>query len=102
MLRGEWPVRPVGIHLARLEARHKDMPIVMGAVLIRIERDDPRGLGGISVIEQEQLHQRRMLREHAKVDAARTDGRAERSTRPRCDDAAAHDRVMLARLARSA
>jgi len=101
MLRGEWPMRPVGIYLPRLEAWYKCMPIVMGAVIIRIERDHSRGLGGIPVIEQKQLDQRCTFREHAEVDAAGTDGRAERSTRARCDDAAAHDRVMLSRLARS-
>src|SRR5262245_62884856 len=41
MLRGEWPVRPVGIHLPRLKPRHEDMPIMRGAVLIRIERNHP-------------------------------------------------------------
>ena len=88
-LRGEGPVRPVGIHLARLKVRHKDMPVVIGAVLLGIERDDPCGLRGILVIEQKQLHKGRTLGEHAEVDAARAYGRAERSARTRCDGAGA-------------
>src|SRR6266542_3712367 len=82
----EGPVGPVGIHLARLEVWHKDMPVVIGAVLIGFERDNPCGLDGIRVIEQKQFHQDRTLREHAEVDAAGADRRAKRSTRTRCDD----------------
>src|SRR5262249_61983019 len=46
VLRGEWPVRPVGIHLPRLEARHKYMPVELGAVLSRSRRREPPGLVG--------------------------------------------------------
>ena len=63
---------PVGIHLARLEVRDEDMPVVIGAVPVRIERDDPRWLRGILVVEQQQLDQRGVLREHAEVDAVAT------------------------------
>ena len=89
-VRIEGPVRPVGVHLARPKVRHKDMPVVIRAMFIGVERDDPCGLRGILVIEQEQLEQDRMLREHAEIDAAREDRRAERSARTRCDIAGAH------------
>ena len=85
----ESPVRAVGIHLARLEARHEGVPVVIGAMLIRIERDDPCGLRSIFVVEQQQLQQDRVLGEHAEIDTVRQDRRAERSARTRCDIAAA-------------
>ena len=40
--RRERPVRPVAVDLARAEARHEGMPVVVGAVLVRGERDDAR------------------------------------------------------------
>src|SRR4029453_6814458 len=78
---------PVSIHLARPKVRHKHMPVVIGAMFIRSERNDPCGLLSIHVIEQEQLEQDRMLREHAEIGAIREDCRAERSARTRCDTA---------------
>ena len=54
-------------------------------MLIRRERDDPCGLRSILVIEQQQLEQGRVLGEHAEIDTARQDRRAERSARTRCD-----------------
>jgi hypothetical protein len=46
------------------------MPVVVAAVPLRIERDDPERLRGIHIIEQQQLERRRALREHAEVDGA--------------------------------
>ena len=88
-VRVERAVRPVGVHLARLKTRHEGMPVVIGAMLIRRERDDPCGLRSILVIEQQQLEQDRVLGEHAEIDTARQDRRAERSARTRCDIACA-------------
>src|SRR4029450_8902253 len=89
-VRVEGSVRPIGVHLARLKVRHKDMPVVMRTMFTGVERDDPCRLGGILVIAQKQLKQDRMLREHAEIDAAREDRRAERSARTRCDITGGH------------
>ena len=89
------PVCPVGIHLARLDVRDKDMPVVIGAMLTGIERYGPYRLLGILVIEQEQLDHARMLREHAEIHAARANSRAERSGYARHDDATAHRQVIM-------
>ena len=43
----------VAINLSGLEARHKDMPVVIGAVPMRIERDDLCRLCRALVIEQQ-------------------------------------------------
>jgi hypothetical protein len=48
---------PIGVHLTRLQVWHKGMPIVIGTVLIGVERDDRCRPDGIRVIEQEQLHE---------------------------------------------
>jgi hypothetical protein len=82
-LRDKRTVCPVGIHLARLQARYKDMPVLMGAVFIRIESDDPCRPAGILVVEQQQLHVLPAFREHAEVHAAEANRRAKRSTRTR-------------------
>jgi hypothetical protein len=81
---------PVSIHLARLKVRDEDMPVVIGAMFIGLERDDPCGRGGILAIEQDELEQDRMLREYAEIDAPRQDRGPERSARTRCDIAGAH------------
>ena len=91
----EGPVSPIDVYLAWLKVWHKDMPIVMGVVPAGFERDDFRGVDGIRVIEQEQLHPGRTFREHAEVNAARADSCAKRSARARCDDAGAHGHIML-------
>ena len=49
--RRQWPMGSVGINLARFEIRDKDMPVVIGAVPVSIERDDLCRLRGILVIE---------------------------------------------------
>jgi len=53
--RGEGAVRSIGVYLTRPQVRHKDVPVVIGAVLIGFERDDRCRLDGIHVIEQKQL-----------------------------------------------
>src|SRR6476619_3648685 len=88
-VRIEGPVSPVSIHLARPKVRDKDMPVMIRAMLIGVERDDPRGLLSILIIEQEQLEQDRMLREQAEIDAVREDCRAERSAHTRSDSVGA-------------
>ena len=45
-LRGEGAVRAVAVDLARPQARHEGVPVVVGAVPIRLEGDDPRRLPG--------------------------------------------------------
>ena len=49
--RREWSMGAIAINLARLEVRDKDMPVVIGAVSVGIERDDLCRLCGILVIE---------------------------------------------------
>jgi hypothetical protein len=71
------PGDPEPGELARLEIRDERAPVVVGAMLSGIERDDFRRLGIILVVEQEQLHQRAVLRVEAEVDALRMDGRAD-------------------------
>ena len=88
-VRIEGAVRPVGVHLARPKTRHEGMPVAIGAMLIRTKRDYSYGLSSILVVEQQQLQQDRVLGEHAEIDTARQDRRAERSARTRCDIAAA-------------
>ncbi len=79
-------VRSVGIHLPGLQRRHKDMPVVVRTVFVGVERNDPRRLPGILIIEQEQLYQCRALGIDAEVDAARANCSAERSAFTRCND----------------
>src|SRR6516162_9875198 len=62
----ERSVRPVGIYLPRLEVRDKDMPVVIGAMLIGIKGKDCCRMRIMLVIEQEKLDHHRMLREHTK------------------------------------
>jgi hypothetical protein len=56
-------MRAISVHLARLNARHKDMPVVISTVPVRVEQDDPRRFNRIRVIEQEQLDQGCTFRE---------------------------------------
>ena len=84
--RCEWPLGPVGVHLAGLQVRHEDVPVVVAAVPHRVERDDPCRLFGIPVSEQQQLDERGALREYAEVDPARTDRGAQRCARAGFDD----------------
>ena len=60
-LRRERSMRAIRVDLARLEARHKRMPVVIRPVAFRCERDDPGRLTGGGVIEQQQLDQRGVL-----------------------------------------
>jgi hypothetical protein len=53
---------PIGVDLAWLEIRDEGMPVVIGAVLIGIERDDLRRLCSVLVIEQQQSTGWRSLR----------------------------------------
>ena len=59
--RCERPMRAVRIDLPLLEARHQGMPVVIGPVRLRIERDDLCRRCGTLVIEQQQLDQRGVL-----------------------------------------
>jgi hypothetical protein len=77
-------MRPTGA------VRHKDVPVVVGAVFIGFERDNLCGLDGVRVIEQQQLNEDRIFREYAEVDAAIADRRAKRSTRARSQTAGVH------------
>jgi hypothetical protein len=51
-------VRAIGavrVHLAILDAGHKDVPVVARAVAPRIQPDHPRWLGVIHIVEEKQL-----------------------------------------------
>jgi hypothetical protein len=63
-------VRAIRIDLASLQVGHERVPVVIRAVGIRIQSDDVCRARGISVIEQQQLDERRVPRKHAEVDAA--------------------------------
>src|SRR5262249_39456509 len=89
-VRIERTMSPVSIHLAQLYVGDEGMPVVIGAMPVGLQRNDPCGPGGILVIEKEQLAQNRMLREYAEIDAPREDRRPERSARTRCNVAGAH------------
>ena len=51
----------IGVHLSMPEAGNERVPVVVGAVPLRMERDDVRRLGRIAVIEQQQLDKRCIL-----------------------------------------
>ena len=81
----ERPVGAVGVDLSGSQAGHHGMPVVVRPMGGRAERNDSRRRGRRLVIEQQQLDERRVLREDAEVDAARHDGGAEGSARTDLD-----------------
>src|SRR5262249_53875797 len=54
-VRIERTMSPVSIHLAQLYVGDEGMPVVIGAMPVGLQRNDPCGPGGILVIEKEQL-----------------------------------------------
>ena len=52
----EWSVSPIPVKLSRLHVRHEYMPIMVGTVSRRIDRDHARGPGVIFPVKEHQLH----------------------------------------------
>ena len=67
---------PIGVNLPGTYTRHENVPVMVGAVSVRIELDHPRRVHRSGIIEQQELHPARPHREHAEVDAFRKDGGA--------------------------
>jgi hypothetical protein len=80
VLRIEWPCYPVAVDLTRPDAGHEHMPIVISAVPVRIEVDDPGGLGIIYRIEQQELGRGTVLRKYAEIGSAIGQGSTEGKT----------------------
>ena len=98
-VRREGAVRSVGVNLTGLEVRHKDVPVMIGAVIAGAERNDPCRPCRPLIIEQEKLDQGCALREDAEIDAAGTDCRPKRCACARCNEVVAHLQHGHARLA---
>ena len=79
--RRERSMRAVRVDLARREAGHERMPVVVRPVALRRERDDAGRLRGTGAVEQQQLDLRGVLREHTEVDAAGESRRTQRRAR---------------------
>src|SRR4030095_2030976 len=79
-------VGPVCVHLPRLQARHKGMPVVVRTMLVGMERNDPRRLCGMPLVDKEQLYQSGTLGIDAEVDAVWPHCSSERSALTRCND----------------
>ena len=71
------PLDSVAVHLARLHARHEDVPVVVRAVGRGIDGDHERGPGVVDAIEEQQLDPSRVPREHAEVRAGRPKRRSQ-------------------------
>ena len=91
-LRREGAVRAVAVDLSRAQPRDERVPVVVGAMRVRIERDDPRRPPRAGLVEQQQLQPGGALREDAEVHALGPEGRAQRSARPFADRRRAHGR----------
>ena len=52
----ERPLDPIPVELARLQARHEEVPIIVGTVGRGIERDHARGVDIIFPVKEQQLH----------------------------------------------
>ena len=68
----------VTIDLARRDAGHKGVPIMVGAVRTRVGVDNARRVRGVRAVEQQQLNRRTVFGEHAEIGAAGDQRRAER------------------------
>src|SRR5262249_59704338 len=75
--RVEGTVRAVAVELTRPDARHPDVPVVIRAVAVAMERDYAAG-ARVVALEQQQLHEGRVSREDAEVHAAALGRGAER------------------------
>ncbi len=74
------PVDAIAVDLSRPHAGNEHVPVVVGAVRRRIERNDAGRRGVILAVEEQQLDARRGPREQAEVDAAVDDRGAERAS----------------------
>ncbi len=79
-LRLKRPVCAIAVDLARSKPRDEDMPIVVRPVSPGVEGNDGGRFGIIRVIEQQQFHERAILRKHAEVHSLRGNGRPEGKT----------------------
>src|SRR5262245_36706179 len=92
----------VSIDLTRLELRDKDMPVVISAILVRVELNDSRRRA-IVPIKQQQFDHGGASRKDAEVDTTFTNRRAQRSARTAADSTVgtvydgARSRVRIAR-----
>src|SRR5262245_16493199 len=84
-LRLERSVSPVRVDLTDGETGHEDVPVVIGAMRARIERDHATGLGRLLAVEQQQFDRRGSFRKHTEVDALRIDGGTEGGARAALD-----------------
>ena len=76
--RVERAMRAVGVDLAGPRARHEAVPVVIRAVLDRIEGEDYRRFDGRVPVEEQQVDPGGVSREDAEVDAVGRDGGTKR------------------------
>ena len=67
-----------GIQLSGRQAGHAHMPVVAGAVLVRIQRHHPRRLGVVDGVVEQQLQRLGMVRIDAEADTAAIGHRPQR------------------------
>ena len=58
--RNKRPVRVIRVNLSRTNSRHEGVPIMVGAMRVRIELDHPPRVCYVSVIEQQEIHPARL------------------------------------------
>lgn len=55
------PLNSIAVDLPRFDARHEDMPVVIGSIGRGIDADHTRGASIINVIEEKQIDRRCVL-----------------------------------------
>src|SRR4030095_8314664 len=78
----ERPLDSIPIKLPRLHVRHEHVPVMVGTIGCRVDRNDPRGLGIVFPVKQQQLYGGCPAREYAEIDAARLDRGSQRIAAP--------------------
>ena len=80
----EWPRNSVAIDLTCRDPWNEHMPVVIGAVLMRIEVDDPRGLRIIRRIKQQELGRAAVLGKYAEIGSPlqQSSAKGKAATRP--------------------
>jgi hypothetical protein len=71
------PIDAVAIKLTRADSRHKDMPVMGGALNRRVQRNDACRLSVIRMVKEDYFKSRGIGREDAEVGSFGTDCRAE-------------------------
>ncbi len=82
-LRRKLSMGAVSVQLPGTNTRQKDVPVIERSVLFRIQPNHTSGLGGVGVVEQQQLDRFTVLGKDGKVDALGINGRAQGKTRTR-------------------